>query len=355
MIPLAASWLDSLTRNAKELHILRLLFSRSTQDPLESPPNMDDYLVRISDLIDDHQQIRLSQFTIEGLDSFRGPKALGQFLHTEATEHFRWVLAEASRNGEHPPRRIRAVLQIMDGDGSELDEVGAYIGFRPVSTATKQNAAGGLNFAEDAADAGEELAASPTRINRQLETGYLGMVKTVGALITARVSDSAKFADATYANAIKFQERIETNASADESEDGMDDEITMAGLALLQTMFGQKNERKEKAETINSKAPKDGKAGGPACAYAREALTHFNDENIAHLMEAPGFRKPIGRMLQVLRYAEESNATDAKLLKDFKDSAEWFIGQYQKDPRSLMRIPRSAAPSMDALLKLSQV
>jgi hypothetical protein len=347
LLPLPAPWVDGITEHCEDVKCIRMLFARSTRDELSAPVDMDDFHLRLQEAPRADGQGKQWCFDVEGLGLYHGPRQLAEFLWAEGQEHYRAVCSAAGRDGDQAPRRLRIVAQLLDGQQTELDQLGGYTGMNPRRGAAKRAEARGISFTEDHHD--EPIMPGPGRINQSLEKGYLTMMKRVDGLISARIEDSNGFVKASYERANEYHAKVANQ----ETEGDMDDEIIMAALALGNTVFGEKKKRNEKSDDIKDAAPDDGGAGGPACAYAREALTHFDADTIA-ACKAELDSQAIDNMVRCLRYSSEPNCQDAKLLKDFKKCAEWFIAQYQKDPQKLARtIPRGAAVSLDALLKLA--
>jgi len=352
LIPLPASWIDDLTLHCQQVKTIRLLFARSTRDELTAPKGLDDFQVRLMGMDRPDGQGTMQAFDIAGFPKpFLGPRPLCEFLWDEGQEHYRACCLEADADGKQRPRRLRFVARLLDDTGGEIADLGGYTGMAPRSAASRRAAAAGVAFASDYVEENPVQVGGMGRVNASLENGYIRMVKRVEAGLDQRAKDLDMYARNTYERANDYHERV-----ANSSEDGDDDdEMLIAAMGLAQTIFGEKNKRNEKADDINSRAPKDNGKGGPACAYARAALEHFTPDVIRNCREQLG-AQPVDRMLQTLRMATESDCDDKALLVKFRQSAEWFVKQAQQSPEArakLMYIPKAAAPHLDALMKLS--
>lgn len=350
LLPLPAQWIDDLTMHAKDAKTIRLLFGRSTRDTLTAPPELDDFQVRLTTLDRPDGQGTLDAFEIAEIPTpFLGPRQLAEFLWEEGQNHYRTKCLEADSDGSPRPRRLRFVVRLLDGSGAELADLGGYTGMAPESAKRRKASAVGLNFAEDNATEAPQ-SHGIARVNASLENGYLRLLKRVEAGLDKRADDINRMAELTYERANQYHAKV--SKTDEEDDDG--DMVLVAAMQMMTTVFGGRNERKEKAEDVKKRAPKDGKAGGPACAFAREALTHFTPDVIRTCQDTLG-KQPVDRMLQTLRLANEPECEDRPLLIRFRESAEWFIKIFQNESEKhkLQCIPMGAASSLDALVKLS--
>jgi len=351
MIPMPGHWIESLTIHSRDLRRVRFLFARGSRDEPTLAPDLDDLHIRIQDVMkrEDGQETQ-AMFDVLGLASCPGPRALAAFIWSEGQAHYRAVCVEARRNDEALPRRLRIVVQLLDAEGLELDELTGYTGRDPARERARAAHRAGVTFVEDTEAHNSNQSPSFGRINGSLEKGYLTMVKHLNTTIDKRMSDADLYAKSIRGSADQYAEAREAGG---DRENDLDDEIALAGIQLAGQLFGQKQERNAKAENVKAGAPKDGGPGGPACAFARQALPHFTEEVIDRC------RKNIGTelteaTLQSLRYAEEQTATDKALLSRFRRQSEAFIELYQKKPEAIRAcIPAGAIRPLDALFKLS--
>jgi hypothetical protein len=346
LLGISAGWVDGLTEHADAVASLRLSYARSTQDPLEVPKGCDDWGVRLTEVLDDTKTRTLNVFEIGGIGQFPGPQRLAEWLWEEATDHWRGVRTMSESADEVPPKRLRAVLTLLDAKHTIIDELGAYVGIRSRTQAERRARARGVQFAESTdAETGEPaIPASPSRINRELERGYIAQLRLSNETSKAYAKSVGEFADKTMALADRYRD------ASLEPDDG-DDEVALAFLELGKEFLGHARERKGVRDDIGARAPQDGKAGGPACAYARQALEHFTDEVIERCRDLLG--GGFNQALAVLRYANESSADEKKFLKRFRQSAEWFIAIAQSDPSKLRAIPVAAREPLQACASLA--
>jgi len=346
LLGINATWVDGLTEHATRVSGARLSYARSTKDNLEVPPGCDDWQIRLTEVLDDRQTNTLNVFEVGGIGNFPGPQKLAEWFWEEATDHWRGLRTMADAAGDIPPKRVRAVLTLLDKKHSVIDELGAYVGIRSRTQAERRAAHAGVRFKESAdPETGEPaVPASPSRINRELERGYIAQLRLSNETSKAYAKSVSDFAEKTMDMADRYRE------NASESGDGEDD-VALAFLELGKEFLGHSRQRREVKEDLKGKAPSDNGDGGPACAYARQALPYFTDDVRSRCKELLG--NAFDQAYHALNYATEKGVTEKAFLKRFKQSAEWFIAVAQQDPSKFRAIPAEARKPLEAVVKLA--
>ena len=207
-----------------------------------------------------------------------------------------------------------------------------------------------INFADSHTDedGAPDMVASPSRVNRELERGFIAATKLTVTTIEKYADSTAKMAD----KVLLLADRATTASGSSDDDDGEDD-VLLAVLQIGNTWLGEGKKRGQVADDIKSKAPDDGGAGGPACAYARACINAFSMEDIQACIAQFG-QQTFGKIARPLRYALTDDANDKRLIADFKENANWFVAMTEGPKKQqLACIPEAARPPLQALISLT--
>ena len=348
LLPLPATWVESLTEHAQDVALIRLSYASAGNAELYVPEGVDDWHVRMVSVLDDTRTRELNVFDVSGIGNYSGPRALAEWLWEEGQDHWRWERTRAENCDDKPPNRLPIVMTLLDAKNNTLDTPGSYTGIRSRTKSERRATSRGVNFAENETnEEGEpDIPASPSRVNRELERGYINMVKLTN-------STAEKFASSTAAMADKVLSLAERANVGTSDEEGESDEVLLAVLEIGKTWMGEGKKRQAVADDIRAAAPKDGGAGGPACAFARAAIKAFTLEDIQRCIGVFG-QQTFGQIARPLRWALTDEATDKKLIADFKQSAEWFVAMTEGPKKQeLACIPAAARGPLQSLISLT--